>query len=265
MQLNGKRIRAVFTLVPPSIPSKVAASPDSRSDSQRRSRGGDDMTKALRCGLGTLVFVLAAGLVWADEVTDWNQMMLRVGLVAATSPLNMTRVAALTQAAVFDAVNGIDRRYTPVHVHAGRTGGRVAARGDRAGRVRDHGKILRSGRRVHAEPAGDAGRAANGSAGGHRCSRDRLSRPVASDRMTLAVPTLTRRRSGSMADSGGRHRTIHTRARRRTASDTRNSRRRSRGRSTRRRSSARSSRGRPHSEARSTRPSSTKRSPRAAR
>ncbi len=28
----------------------------------------------------------------------------------------MTRVAALTQAAVFDAVNGIDRRYTPVHV-----------------------------------------------------------------------------------------------------------------------------------------------------
>jgi hypothetical protein len=74
------------------------------------------MTKALRCGLGTLVLVLAAGLVWADEVTDWNQMMLRAGLVAATSPLNMTRVAAVTQAAVFDAVNGIDRRYTPVHV-----------------------------------------------------------------------------------------------------------------------------------------------------
>ena len=63
--------------------------------------------------------VLAASLAtpaWADEVLDWNELMFRAGLVAATSPLNMSRVAAIVQAAVFDAVNGIDRRYTPVHV-----------------------------------------------------------------------------------------------------------------------------------------------------
>ena len=36
--------------------------------------------------------------------------------MAGTSPLVMTRMAAIVQAAVFDAVNGIDRRYTPVHV-----------------------------------------------------------------------------------------------------------------------------------------------------
>ena len=37
-------------------------------------------------------------------------------MVAGTSALNSTRVAALVQASVFDAVNGIDRRYTPIHV-----------------------------------------------------------------------------------------------------------------------------------------------------
>jgi PAP2 superfamily protein len=52
----------------------------------------------------------------ADDVTDWNRAMLRAGLIAGTSNLAMTRVAAMAQVAVFDAVNGIERRYTPVHV-----------------------------------------------------------------------------------------------------------------------------------------------------
>ena len=51
--------------------------------------------------------------VRADEVTEWNQTMLRAGTVAQTTPLRITRVAAIVQAAIFDAVNGIDRRYTP--------------------------------------------------------------------------------------------------------------------------------------------------------
>jgi hypothetical protein len=42
--------------------------------------------------------------------------MLRAALVAGTSPPVTTRVAAIVQAAVFDAVNGIARRYTPLHV-----------------------------------------------------------------------------------------------------------------------------------------------------
>jgi PAP2 superfamily protein len=52
----------------------------------------------------------------ADEVTDWNQTLFRSIIIAGTSPLNTTRVNALVQAAVFDAVNGIDRRYTPIRV-----------------------------------------------------------------------------------------------------------------------------------------------------
>jgi membrane-associated phospholipid phosphatase len=51
-----------------------------------------------------------------DEVANWNQMLFRAGLVGGTSPLVITRVAAIVQSAVFDAVNGVDRRYTPIHV-----------------------------------------------------------------------------------------------------------------------------------------------------
>ncbi len=69
-------------------------------------------------------FVLAAmassisTAVRADEVTDWNGIMLQAAhdAVPPTSPLVMTRVAAIVQASVFDAVNGIERRYTPIHV-----------------------------------------------------------------------------------------------------------------------------------------------------
>jgi hypothetical protein len=66
---------------------------------------------------------LAAGLVLtqavrADEVTDWNQNMLQAAHVAGTSALLTTRVGALVQSAVFDALNGIERRYEPIHVPA---------------------------------------------------------------------------------------------------------------------------------------------------
>lgn len=52
----------------------------------------------------------------ADEITDWTKNLYDAGLIAATSPLNMGRAAAIMQSAVFDAVNGIERRYTSIHV-----------------------------------------------------------------------------------------------------------------------------------------------------
>jgi hypothetical protein len=64
--------------------------------------------------LGIVLLVTANAR--ADDITDWNDTMLRAGLVAGSSPLVMTRNAALVHAAMFDAVNGIDRRYTSIHV-----------------------------------------------------------------------------------------------------------------------------------------------------
>jgi hypothetical protein len=54
----------------------------------------------------------------ADEVADWNRNMFKAGLAATppTTPLVMSRVAAIVQASVYDAVNGIERRYAPIHV-----------------------------------------------------------------------------------------------------------------------------------------------------
>ncbi|HTE89882.1 MAG TPA: vanadium-dependent haloperoxidase [Terriglobales bacterium] len=68
------------------------------------------------------------GTLWADEVTDWNKFMFQAALAAQppTSPLVMSRNAALVQSAVFDAVNGIEPRYNPVHVTPG--GHREASR-----------------------------------------------------------------------------------------------------------------------------------------
>jgi membrane-associated phospholipid phosphatase len=76
--------------------------------------------------LSLTMLLLVSSIARADDVTDWNQHMLRAGTVGGTSPLVMSRVAAIVQASVFDAVNGIDRKYAPVHVPPG--GGAGASR-----------------------------------------------------------------------------------------------------------------------------------------
>jgi len=69
--------------------------------------------------LGSAMLLLVSSIARADDITDWNQHMLRAGTVGGTTPLVMSRVAAIVQAAVFDAVNGIDGKYAPVHVPPG--------------------------------------------------------------------------------------------------------------------------------------------------
>jgi hypothetical protein len=52
----------------------------------------------------------------ADEVTAWNGQLWRINLVVGTGPVPSTRVGAIVAASVFDAVNGIARRYEPIRV-----------------------------------------------------------------------------------------------------------------------------------------------------
>src|ERR1700693_5074315 len=80
------------------------------------------MQRRIRTGSFLLAIVFAstaAAAARADEVTDWNQILFQAALVAQTSPLFMTRNAAIFQSSVFDAVNGIERRYAPIHVMPG--------------------------------------------------------------------------------------------------------------------------------------------------
>ena len=80
------------------------------------------VTWCLVLGLGILFPSFARADPAGDEVLDWNSV-LRTALV---SPLNVPpipapaqfRIAATVHVAMFDALNGIERRYTPMHVTA---------------------------------------------------------------------------------------------------------------------------------------------------
>src|SRR5260370_3479383 len=77
------------------------------------------MQSRIRSLLLFALAVIALGIsttVQADEVTDWNQILFQSAITDNTLAVILTRNAAIVQASVFDAVNGVERRYTPIHV-----------------------------------------------------------------------------------------------------------------------------------------------------
>ena len=76
-----------------------------------------------------------------NEVTDWASIV-QAALSAQTSPLNMTRFSRNLQFAVFDAVNGIERRFTPIYVPSDGPTKRVGSRGGYDGGVHHPGQAL---------------------------------------------------------------------------------------------------------------------------
>jgi hypothetical protein len=71
-----------------------------------------------------LLLLLFAACPWLakasapDPVLEWNAIMNTTVLAGGTNPLVTNRVGALVAGAVFDAVNGVEPRYTPLHVRA---------------------------------------------------------------------------------------------------------------------------------------------------
>jgi hypothetical protein len=59
---------------------------------------------------------LAAGRTHSNVVIDWNQTMLSSFATANVAPAAANRLAGVIAAATFDAVNGIERKYTAIHV-----------------------------------------------------------------------------------------------------------------------------------------------------
>jgi hypothetical protein len=68
-------------------------------------------------------FVHSAGVARADVATDWNRTMIAALETSHLPPPPSMRVGAIVQASVFDALNGIERRYTPIHVQPGAPSG----------------------------------------------------------------------------------------------------------------------------------------------
>ena len=76
-----------------------------------------DMKRKLELWLAVVALVIAmSSFARADVVTEWNENAQQALLTAKTSPVVSTRVLAIMHVAMFDAVNGIERRYTPIHV-----------------------------------------------------------------------------------------------------------------------------------------------------
>ncbi len=76
----------------------------------------------------------------ADVVTDWNVTALNITQAAGVNALYQFRALAITHAAIFDAVNAIDRRYTTYAVNAKAPAG---ASLEAAAAAAGHGVLLR--------------------------------------------------------------------------------------------------------------------------
>jgi hypothetical protein len=78
------------------------------------------VTSKLYSRFGTAIAVLITVLAFSsaarsDVVTDWNQIAQQAVLNAGASPIITSRSLAIVQVSVFDAYNGIERRYVPIH------------------------------------------------------------------------------------------------------------------------------------------------------
>src|SRR5688572_7977012 len=72
-------------------------------------------TKARASVAALAALLLSPSVTSADAVTDWNEIMLATfaSQTPAVNPFAAGRFAAITQLAVFEAVNAIERDYHP--------------------------------------------------------------------------------------------------------------------------------------------------------
>ena len=68
--------------------------------------------RRLRCLIACVLWPLLATLAHADAVTDWNQTAIRAAASIGISTGWQSRIVAIAHAAMFDAVNSIERQYT---------------------------------------------------------------------------------------------------------------------------------------------------------
>ena len=57
------------------------------------------------------------GLVDGNQVLEWNQIFIDTLIATNTPNSSSQRLGAIVHTAIFDAYNGIERRFTPVFVH----------------------------------------------------------------------------------------------------------------------------------------------------
>ena len=53
---------------------------------------------------------------WDNQVLEWNQILIDTLIATNTPNSSSQRLGAIVHTAIFDAYNGIERRYTPIFV-----------------------------------------------------------------------------------------------------------------------------------------------------
>src|SRR5688572_25193199 len=53
----------------------------------------------------------------ANQVLEWNQILVDTLIATGTANSSSQRLGAIVHTAIFDAYNGIERRYTPIFFH----------------------------------------------------------------------------------------------------------------------------------------------------
>src|SRR5262252_1755680 len=66
-------------------------------------------------GLAFVLVIGASSRSYGDEVLDWNAVLRRAIVTAATPGALQPRIAAAMHVAMFEAYNGIEQRYTSIH------------------------------------------------------------------------------------------------------------------------------------------------------
>src|SRR5947208_4628748 len=67
----------------------------------------------MRNRIAYLLAVSVTSLCGANEVTKWNDTSMTLAIAAGQNGVMATRPAAMVHAAIHDALNSINRRYTP--------------------------------------------------------------------------------------------------------------------------------------------------------
>src|SRR5688500_300953 len=80
-------------------------------------KGKISMKTRLACAAVALVCLLEPARLSADEIIDWNNILLNAVRTNSMSPLPQSRVSAAMNTAMYDAVNSIVRTHEPYHVN----------------------------------------------------------------------------------------------------------------------------------------------------
>ena len=71
------------------------------------------MNAHYRVTLAAIALLGAAPPAFADVISDWNDHAVSFGVNRKIGPPPAERIIAMTQVAMFDAVNSIERKYRP--------------------------------------------------------------------------------------------------------------------------------------------------------